>query len=213
MTNRLARGFLGLALLSLLSGCAVGQKVRYHDADLELDAAGNSPVAVASLDNRPYVKNGEKDKDYAGNLRGGFGNPFNLTTESGKPLADDMASVICAAFKKKGHSCTTVSLEPKEQKAQIVDKLKATNAKKLLLLTINEWLSSTYQNTSLTYDLDLTVMNESGASLAAKNAKGEDELGGSFWSPPAHAKEAVPLAYQKKLESMLNDPAVSKVLK
>jgi len=40
-----------------------------------------------------------------------------------------------------------------------MNKLKVTGAKRLLLLTINEWRSDTYSNTSLYYDVVLTVMD------------------------------------------------------
>jgi len=213
MKNVVLRSVGTLVLGLVLGGCAVGQQIRYHDAQPELSASGNSMVAVTSVDHRPYIKDGEKDKNYVGNFRGGFGNPFNVSTESGKPLADEMASVICAALKKKGFGCTQVSAEPNDPQEQIISKLKATKADNLLLLTMNEWMSSTYQNTGLTYDVVLTVMDQQGARVAEKALKGEDGLGGSFWSPPAHAKEAVPEAYRKKLELLLNDPAVINALK
>lgn len=213
MKNAVMRSGLLLVLVLFLGGCAVGQKIPYHNAGLELDASGNIMVAVTAQDSRSYVKDGEKDRLYVGNFRGGFGNPFDVSTESGKPLADDMTSVICASLVRKGFNCTPVSVAPNELQAQITDKLKATNAKSMILLTINEWLSSTYQNTGLTYDLVLTVMDNQGAKLAEKKLKGEDELGGSFWNPPGHAKSAVPEAYKKKLELLLNDAAVMNALK
>src|SRR3972149_101380 len=92
-----------------LGGCAVGQKIGYHDAELAINASGNTMIAVTSLDGRPYVKSGEKDKTYIGTFRGGFGNPFNVSTESQKPLADDITSVICASLQKKGFACTPIS--------------------------------------------------------------------------------------------------------
>lgn len=213
MSNLIKRSILAVSLAFLVSGCALGQKVRYHDAEPELAVSGSGQVAVAALDNRPYVKNGEKEKNYVGNFRGGFGNPFNLTTQSGRPLADDMASVICAAFIKKGYGCKEVSIGPNEDKGQISSRLKETNADKLLLLSINEWYPSTYQNTSLSYDLGLNVTNVAGITLAGKRVKGEEDLGGSFFNPPAHAKEAVPQAYKRKLEELLNDPAVTNALR
>lgn len=196
-----------------LSGCAVGQTFHYHDTTLEVKASGSTSVAVASVDNRPYVKAAEKDPAYVGNLRGGFGNPFNVTTESGRPLADDMTSVICASLKSKGFGCTPVAIAVNEPESQIKSKLQATNADRLMLLNIVEWMSSTYTNTGLVYDIQLTEMSRDGAVLAEKKLKGEDELGGSFISPPAHAKEAVPKAYKAKLESLLNDPTVVNALK
>jgi len=213
MKNGLVRNVFIVLSVLFLAGCAVGQTIQYHVAELELKSSGNTMVAVAAVDNRPYIKDGEKERTYVGNLRGGLGNPFNLSTESGKPLADDMTSVICASLKKNGFACTPVSVGPNEPQSQIKNKLQATNASSLLLLSINEWLSSTYQNTGLTYDLVLTVMDKQGARLAEKKLRGEDELGGSFWSPPDHAKEAVPVAYKKKLELLLNDPAVINSLK
>jgi hypothetical protein len=215
MKNAVMRSglLLVLVLVLFLGGCAVGQKIRYNDAGLELNASGNIQVAVATQDCRAYVKDGEKDRMYVGNFRGGFGNPWDLSTESGKPLADDMSTVICASLEKKGFACTPVSVEPNESQIQITSKLKAANAKSMILLTINEWLSSTYQNTGLTYDLVLTIMDNQGSKLAGKSVKGEDELGGSFWNPPAHAKDAVPQAYKKKLELLLNDAEVISALK
>lgn len=203
---------LALAVF-LLGGCAVGQRISYNDTELELQASGTSMVAVTTVDNRPYVKDGEKDKDYVGKFRGGYGNPWNVGTESGKPLADDMSSVICAALEKKGFACRPVSVEPNELPSHIIDKLQATGAKSLLLLTINEWLSDTYYTTTLNYDLLLTVTNHQGTKLVEKSAAGEEELGGSFWNPPGHAKEAVPKAFKRKLELLLNDPEVIPALK
>jgi len=213
MKNRLLATIVMLVSALCLGGCAAGQQIRYHDTELDLGASGNATVAVTSQDNRNYIKNGEKERNYVGNFRGGFGNPFNVSTESGKPLADDTSSVICAALKKKGFVCLPVSVEPNEPQTQVVDKLKATSANTLMLLTINEWLSSTFQNTGLSYDLVLTVMDSQGTRVVEKKIKGEDELGGSFWSPPGHAKEAVPVAFKRKLELLLNDPAVTSVLK
>ena len=137
MKNRL----IGMILMSLsvswLGGCAVGQQIRYHDTELDLNASSNTIVAVTTQDYRPYVKDGEKDRSYVGNFRGGYGNPFNVTTESGKPLADDMTSVICTSFRKKGVTCTPVSVEPKEPQAQVIEKLRATGANSLMLLTVD----------------------------------------------------------------------------
>lgn len=199
--------------VAVLSGCAVGQTFRYDQTPLDIKATGNTSVAVASVDKRPYVKSAEKDPNYVGNLRGGFGNPFNVTTESGKPLAEDMSSVICSSLKSKGFTCTPVSIAVNQPDSEVKSKLKATNADRLMQLTIEEWMSSTYTNTGLTYNISLIEMNRDGAVLAEKTLKGDDDLGGSFLNPPAHAKEAVPQAYKAKLEALLNDAAVSNGLK
>jgi hypothetical protein len=202
-----------VSLVGCLGGCAVGQKIRYSDVSLALAAEGNQVVAVSTHDNRSYVKDGEKKQTYIGTLRGGYGNPFDVTTESAKPLAFDMNGVMCASLKNKGYVAVPVVAEPQDLQEQIVDKLKASKADRMLLLTLTEWRSDTYVNTSLYYDLHLLVMNNQGDKLAEASAKGEDDLGGSFWNPPSHAKEAVPIAYKKRLELLLNDPSVVDSLK
>lgn len=213
MKNRWIGMILLLLSLSWLGGCAVGQQIRYHDTELDLNASNTTSVAVATQDNRPYVKDGEKDRSYVGNFRGGFGNPFDVTTASGKPLADDMTSVICTSLQKKGFACTPLFVEPNESQAQAIEKLRATGAHSSILLTVNEWMSSTFQNTGLSYNLVLTAMDQQGAKVAEKKLQGEEELGGSFWDPPGHAKDAVPRAFKNKLEVLLNDPEMIKALK
>jgi hypothetical protein len=213
MKNGLVRVMLMLVTALLLGGCAIGQKISYNDTGLELKAAGNIQVAVASQDSRPYIKDGEKDRSYVGKMRGGFGNPFNVNTESGKPLADDMSSVICSSLKQKGFSCTPVSVELNESPSQITNKLQATNAKRLILMTFSEWLSDTYHLTYLHYDIALTVMDNKGLKLAEKKVAGEDKTEGSHFNPFAIAKENVPKLYKNKLELLLNDDAVVNALK
>ena len=56
-------------------------------------------------------------------------------------------------------------------------------------------------------------MDKTGATLAEKRIQGRDDLGGSFWNPPSHAKGAVPLAFKAKLEEVLNDPAIGSALR
>jgi hypothetical protein len=42
--------------------------------------------------------------------------------------------------------------------------------------------------------------------------KGSDDLKGSFWDPPAHAKEAVPIAFREKIEKLLNSTEIEAAL-
>ena len=64
------------------------------------------------------------------------------------------------------------------------------------------------QNTALIYAVTLRVLDMDGRVLAEKNLIGRDNLGSSFWNPPAHAKTAIPAAFKAKLEALLNSPDV-----
>lgn len=194
-------------------GCDVGYKIQYNNIGLDIHDQGTCAVAVSTLDSRKYVVNDQKDPSYIGTFRGGYGNPFNVNTESENALAKDMTKEICAALNKKGYTAKPILLTKGDTKDAAISKLKATRAARLILLTLHEWYSDTFFNTSLYYDADLVVMSDNGDILGQSSVKGTDDLGGSFWNPPAHAKEKVPEAYKKNLEALLNDDSVVKALK
>ena len=207
----LAASFL-LFLFILASGCAVGNKYNYRDVAADISASGAKTVSLATHDQREYVTSGKKAPDFIGLQRGGFGNPFNVSTESGKPLADDMTASITASLAKKGFKAVPVIVLYSENTASAYEKLKKTGAETLVLLTLNEWKSDTYNNVALNYDITLRILGKDGSTIAEKNIKGRDDLGGSFLNPPAHAKKAVPEAFGKKIEELFNSPEIARAL-
>src|SRR5207245_797055 len=64
------------------------------------------------------------------------------------------------------------------------------------------WKADRMQNTALIYAVTLRVLDMDGRVLAEKNLIGRDNLGGSFWNPPAHAKTAIPAAFKANLEAL-----------
>jgi hypothetical protein len=82
----------------LLGGCAVDNSHRYDLGDAEFQVESNKTVAVAVVDTRPYVLSGEKTANFSGLMRGGFGNPFDVTTDSGRALAEDLTISIVRAL-------------------------------------------------------------------------------------------------------------------
>ena len=72
-----------LCAATLAGGCAVGNQHVYRGASAEIGTSGDTTVAVATQDLRPYVASGEKAPNFVGLSGGGFGNPFNVTTASG----------------------------------------------------------------------------------------------------------------------------------
>jgi hypothetical protein len=97
--------------------------------------------------------------------------------------------------------------------SQVRDRLTALETERALLLTLHEWKSDTYMNVGLTYDVTLAVLERAGIVLAERRLSGRDNLGGSFWNPPAHARDAVPRAFKAKIEELLNDAAVVAALR
>lgn len=188
------------------SGCAVGNRHSYTMGP-DLAAQGTLSVAVAAQEARPYVLSGEKGQTFSGLQRGGFGNPFDVNTESGRALADDFSNAITSALSRRGFKATAVSVAagaPADARALAA----GAGAERVALVSIVEWKSDTYQNVALHYDLLLRVFDASGTQLATNRITGRDNLGGSAWNPPAHARGAVPAAYRKKLEELFGAPDI-----
>jgi hypothetical protein len=213
---KLVRGAMLVGMVLLLQACAVGnmQTVAKTPPTIDLSTSESAALAVALgvQDRRPYVLNGDKDPDFVGLQRGGFGNPFDVTTGGDVPLSQDFQTSITAALKAKDVTVTPVQLAPADSEEARLAAFKKSGVDKWLWLLISEWKSDTYTNTALNYDLELSVFDAEGKLLASQKAAGEDDLGGSFMNPPAHAKKAVPEAFQRIVGALFNDPKIKAAL-
>jgi hypothetical protein len=212
--NIRGRAFAAACIVAslMVSGCAIGNKHRYDDVVAPLRVEGSNHVGVGVSDRRPYVISGSKSPTFVGLQRGGYGNPFNVSTSSGASLADDMASALVRSLNAKGFQAVAVVITVADDPSRVVSRLTEGHPDRALLLVLREWKADTYQNTALLYDVSLQVLDGEGRLLAEKKLVGKDNLGGSFWNPPAHAKEAVPQAFVRKLTELLDDPQVAAAL-
>ena len=199
-----------ISVAAILAGCAFGQKHAINAADPMLQLKGDGDLAVATHDQRPYVISGDKPVTFVGLQRAGFGNPYDVNTASGSPLADELTDTLARALQRSGFAVRQVDTQPQHSKAELVSRL--TGDSRAVLLTITELKSDTYNNAAFIYDMDLEVLGTDGEVLAKSSVEGRDNLGGNFFDPAGHAKEAVPAALEKKLESLLNDSDVAKAL-
>ncbi len=206
--------FLLLTFFALaLNACAVGNTHRYHDTVADIKASNTIVIAVATHDQREYVISGRKNPDFVGLSRGGYGNPFNVSTASEKPLAEDMTQSIANSLAKKGFKAVPVTVVHTDNRQAVIDKLRAADGERMLIFTLTEWKSDTYMNTALIYDVKAEVLDRNGKTIAEREIKGRDDLGGSFMNPPSHAKEAVPVAFKEKIEKLLNSSEIEAALR
>jgi hypothetical protein len=201
---------LGLTALLFLGGCAVGVK---HDYQRPLDVGIATPasVAVATVDRRPYIVNGQKGEDFVGLSRGGFGNPFDVTTQSGRPLASDLSGSIVASMKAKGVDARVVELKPSVSHDQAISALRATATQKSVLLTLNEWKGDSMINVGFTYNFNLRVFDKEGGQLTLKVLQGQEHLGAADPFSPGGAAQVIP-RYQRMMEVLFQDPDIIKAL-
>lgn len=201
---------LPIILSVLVGGCAIGNTHRYDLGDAEFRVKSDKSVAVASLDMRPYVRSGDKSANFVGLMRGGFGNPFDVTTGSGRTLAEDMTTSLVASFKKTSVNATPVNVPPSASASDARKTLLKADADRFVLFLIREWKTDTYVNTGLIRDVSLKVLGKDGAELADKTIKGRENLGGSM--VPSDARGHAEKAFRRTLEEAVNDPSVTAAL-
>lgn len=196
-----------------LSGCAVGNKHVYHDVGVEASVKTGKSVSVASVDQREYVLSGQSQPELVGTQRGGFGNPFNVLSASGRPLSSEFTTAIRSALKRNGVKVVSLETKPSKASQPAMAELVASARDRLLLLLIKEWIGDSQLNTKVRYDLLLTVADNSGKTLATKTYTGERDLGGSFVNAPGHAKEVMPKAFREAIESLVNSAEIIAALR
>ena len=83
-----------------------------------------------------------------------------------------------------------------------------------LAVQIQEWRSDTFSGTALDYGVVLAVFDAVGREIGRTAIGGHDVLvfGGHFTDPAVRAEKAVPDAYARKLEELLNAPAIRRAL-
>jgi|KBSSwiStaDraftv2_1062776.scaffolds.fasta_scaffold1334573_1 hypothetical protein len=206
----LAKICAALAMVGILGGCAVGQSFSYADAPVvmqEVSSSGN--VAVAVQDERSYVLSGNKPERFVGLMRGGFGNPFDVTTASGAPLADDMRDAIGRALKARGVSVIPVSIAFRDSSVTARRKLLDAKARRSILVTLREWKTDSLLATDIHYDATLVVLDERGEQLATSTIKGVDNLGNLGLTP----HEGVHREVGRKIDKLFDDGKVIAALK
>ena len=185
-----------LLLVVALTGCAVGQKHAYVNPNVEIPIKSSTKLAVAVQDRRPYVVSGQKKPTFVGLQRGGWGNPFDVTTESGAPLADDMQRTIVGALERAGNGVIGVTLSPTTGPVDAKAALLQADAMKFLLLTLHEWKSDQYANTTFYFDVSLEILDSRGAVIETKRLSREDEIGAG------RSSSTMPGAFRRILEEL-----------
>ena len=194
----------------LLSGCAFGQKFSYRDSRVNLGSFGGSgSSAVAVLDQREYVKSGKKAESFVGLSRGGYGNPFDVETRSGAPMASEMAGAIASALEARGLKVQTVTVRPADGPDRARQALVQTSSNRLLLFTLHEWQTDSMMRTGLNFDIALDVCDPGGARLARSQLSGKEVSGSSILS----AEKDAQAWFAAKVWELLRDEAVAKALR
>jgi hypothetical protein len=200
-----------LMTVLLMSGCAVGVKHDYGQTALDLGVATPATVAVGTVDQRSYVVDGRKSPNFVGVTRGGFGNPFDVMTQSGKPLATDISDAVVASMRAKGVNAKAVELRPTDNALEAGNALRAAGVQRSVVITLQEWKSDAMVNTGLAYSLELRVLDREGRPLVTKARQGAENLGSGDPFRPGGGAQVLP-RFQRMMETLFREPDVVKAL-
>jgi hypothetical protein len=201
----------GPVLLALLSGCGPAAKYRITDIGPNLAVQGARSLAVATHDQRPYIRKDEKARNYLGSLRKA-GIPYDVVTESEAPLAESLTGVLVAALSAKGFAAQPVRVMPHFTEHDAVKTATAKGLDRTVLLVLSEWMSDTTgEQTDLTFDLRLNVINEHRSIVATAKVQGSQKLTGQAGSlvPRALRAKLEQLFDQADIRAALQDPAAA----
>lgn len=196
---------------AVVGGCALSEGYKYNTAPVAFRGiAASGLVSLVVQDARPYVVSGNKPEKFAGLLRGGYGNPFDVSTSTGNPLAVDIRDAIVRGLNASGVNVVTAVASPADPVTRVRSGLQATNARRHIHVTLHEWKTDSLINTSLYYDLTVAVLDGRGATLAERRIKGEDELGGTMGMGP---EDRIVAGVGKRLNEIFADPQIVAALR
>jgi hypothetical protein len=201
-----------ILVLVFIVGCGP-RGIRYTATLSNLGCTANRSVAVAVLDERPYVLSKEKDPSYVGVMRGGYGNPFSMWTESGAPLSDDMLTTITDSLRARGFSAVPLKTSTADSPNSVMARFNAAGADRLILMRVKEWQSDylpkafTAERSSLFLDVSVVIFNRAQKSIESTNLREELTL------PSGWPVDTVPDVYQSKMRQLIDDPRVCRALR
>jgi len=201
---------LTLSTLLLLGGCggssAINRTANYSYAWPSISYQPSSDLTVGIIDKRLYVVSGRNKETFVGLMRGGFGNPWYMSTESGEPLAKDIAHAVVSGFMNTGTNTNMVVLSPNMSQEDILDKFASVKSARKILITLNEWKSDTFRTITFVYDLTAEVYDDKGVLMSRCTEENISTSGKNM--PVTSAIDAG----REALGRLLGNEAVSKAL-
>jgi len=141
-----------------------------------------TPIRVAVVDEREYVKSGKKDCSYTGAIRDVYGIPHSVYTASGGPVADDVEKAIVNGLSNAGINAEVAEASSKSSRRSSLP------GEKLLLVTLSEWVSDSYQNSvGFSHKLTASLFDHDGGRIAFTSSEGSK----NFSSPLEGGRDAL----------------------
>ena len=201
-----------ISVALLMSACAVGNQYDYRAGSAKVPDTGDLRIAVAVTDLRSYVLSGEKSPNFVGLQRGGFGNPFDVTTSSGAPMAVDFAELIRSSFAANDTAVDVIPLNPGADVEAALAAYRNSEADRLLLLEIHEWKTDVYAQVTVHWNLTAKIFDRSGRLLAEESVRGTGGTGTIGGLSDEAKGQVAATEASRLLGELLNRPAIKDAL-
>lgn len=210
----MTRWWLILMVGLMATGCGM-RKYAYHTVHPHLTnvPAQSALLAVAVHDERSEVTSGDKKPTFVGLLRGGYGNPMDVRTASGAPVAEDLTAALARSLDEAHYRVHALKISHGETPDHAAANLAGSGAKALLLVRLHALKCDTYASTGFGYRLEAEVIDAQHRLLGRAELEGKDNLGGSAFGRVKAVKRSVLKAVEEKLSALLNQPQIVEALR
>lgn len=163
--------FGAVAVLSVMVSCgahsAINRTENYANAWPSANFSTKRIITVGVIDSRPYVVEGKVGPEHVGVMRGGYGNPFYMNTESGRPLSEDLGIAISSGLKNSGLRAGAVPIKSATNFDDALRQCAGSQRDRILILKLNEWKSDTYSTSRFLYEIIANVYDDKGNLVAS----------------------------------------------
>lgn len=192
-----------LLLLVAAGACAFGNT---HTFDYRPPAGqeiggGELVLLFAVEDRRKEIVEEGEPASWVGEQRGGYGNPFNVLTTSGRPFAEEVAETVHRDLEAIGFR--VVLAEQVVGSTGAAATLADAGASKGLAIEMRNFNSNTYTNIDVEWEFVATVLGADGEPIDSHRIEGRRTLDGSFWNPPEAAKQKVPPFFYELMHELV----------
>ena len=201
---------LAIASLLLLGACA-GYRYDYDWETPVFAVRTEDSIVVTVLDQRPEVLTGDKLPNFVGFQRTGLGLiPYDVSTASGRPLAEDMADTIMRGLAVNYVPVEAIYVPASADASVATQTVIEAGAEKGLVVLLRQWQTDTHVNIAFRYDLVVHVVDSNGNIYETATLVSErDELaGGDFLNAIEYATDRVPELEARTLERLINQPDI-----
>jgi hypothetical protein len=199
-------------LLGVGTGCRVGQTIAYDRVTPVLRAKAPLVIGVAVSDERKEILDGRKRPRFVGLLRGGYGNPWDVETSSGKPLGHDLETAMTRGLMARGYQVQHLVVEPGWTRHDVAREAARVGASRALLVRLAAWRSDAKVRVRLNYDLVVNVVDVPSAAIVGNNFVMGEDVFMSTYEMAFYMKDTLPRLFREKLEELLNEPLIVRAL-